>query len=455
MHKYGDPQKRRRIRSGRKHKTRLNTNRSPGGRLLACGSIALLAVPLGVLAEGESASPELVEVFNSAIIERDAGNLYAAIEALHGVLAQAPQSHRAKIELAVAYYRALVFEEAERLAREVLKVPNTPEAVRKNVENFLSLIEKRRAQARKQKHRFVYEVALGGGEDDNVNQGPGSDIVDGFNQPLTGVSNREDIFATIAARMNHTYTFPGTLQVGDRAGQLLWQSQASVYRKTYKDEKDFNIDVISLSTGPALFVTRDWRAKLNLQVDYIRQSDDPLAVFSSLNPSFTWITGHGEYTVDGIVQHREYVNSANEGREGIRLGGQLSYARLFYDSSVAFSTGIKYYDQHAEQERQEHDALEGFLGLRWKMSEDSSVQGRYSYRVSDYEGVEPSSGKGRRSREHKVDLGGQISFPRLGIGWLDNWVLGSFVTYTDNQSNAEIFEYDRTEVRFTASRKFK
>ncbi len=423
--------------------------------LLSGAVVALMAgLPAPAQAEAEE-NTELVEVFNEAIIERDAGNLYAAIEALHGVLAQAPQSHRAKIELAVAYYRALIFEEAERLAREILTVPDTPEAVRRNVQSFLELIDKRRRQAREKKHRFVYEIALGGGDDDNVNQGPGSDIIDGFNQPLNGVSNRADIFATIAARMNHTYTFPGTLQVGDRAGQLLWQSQASVYRKTYKDEKDFNIDVISLSTGPALFLTKSWRAKLNAQVDYIRQSDDPLAVFSSLNPSFTWITGHGEYTLDGIVQHREYVNSANEGREGMRFGGQLSYARLFYDSAMAFSTGVKYYDQHAESERQEHDVLEGFVGLRWKMSGDSSVQGRYSYALSDYEGVEPSTGKGRTGREHKIDVGGQIAFPTLGMAWLDDWVLGSFITYTDHQSNAEIFEYDRTEVRFTASRKFK
>ncbi len=433
-----------------------STSRSPHRLLFLALSGALTGFSAPAIAEEEpQENAALVEVFNEAIIERDAGNLYAAIEALHGVLSQAPQSHRAKIELAVAYYRALVFEEAERLARDVLAVPDTPEAVRKNVENFLALIDKRRKQAREQQHRFVFEIALGGGEDDNVNQGPGSDIVDGFNQPLTGVKNREDIFATVAARVNHTYTFPGTLQVGDRAGQLLWQSQASIYRKTYQDEKDFNVDVVSVSTGPALFVTKAWRAKLNLQVDGLRQSDDPLGVFSSLNPSFTWITGHGEYTLDGIFQHREFFQGSNEGREGMRLGGQLSYARLFSNSSLAFSTGVKYYDQHAESERQEHDVLEGFMGLRWKMSEDSSLQGRYSYKVTDYEGVEPSSGKGRRNREHKLDLGGQIAFPSMGIGLLDNWVLGSFMTYTDNQSNADVFEYDRTELRFTASRKFK
>lgn len=415
----------------------------------------LAFMPIVSHAEGADENTELVDVFNEAIIERDAGNLYKAIESLHGVLNKAPQSHRAKIELAVAYYRALIFEEAERLAREVLAVPDTPEAVRKNVQNFLDLIEKRRSQAQEKKHRFIYEIALGAGEDDNVNQGPGSDIVDGFNQPLTGVSDRDDIFATIAARMSHTYTFPGTLQVGKRAGQLLWQSQGSLYRKTYEQEKDFNIDVVSVSTGPALFVTKSWRAKLNLQVDWLRQSDDPLGVFSSLNPSFTWITGHGEYTVDGIFQHREYFASNNEGREGMRLGAQLSYAKLFNNSTMAFSSGVKYYDQHAEQERQEHDVIEGFVGLRWKMSSDSSLQGRYSFKLSDYEGVEPSSGKGRRNREHKVDVGGQIAFPSMGMSLLDNWVLGSFVTYTDNKSNAEIFEYDRTEVRFTASRKFE
>ncbi len=397
-----------------------------------------------------------VEAFNAALIERDAGNLYKAIESLHGILAASPKSHRAKIELAVAYYRALIFEEAERLAQEVLAEPDTPDAVRANIENFLQLIATRRRQAEANEHRLVYEFAFGAGEDDNVNQGPSSDIID---QPAAatplppGVTEETDAFATIAARLSHTYTFPGSLQVGERAGQLLWQTQLSLFRKHYQDEKDFNVDVASISTGPAVFVTKAWRAKLNARLEWLRQSDDPLAWFGSLNPSYTRITDFGEFTIDGIVQHREYFGGTNEGREGMRFGAGLSYAQLFMDDRVAFLTGLRAYDQHAEAENREHDVQEVFLGTRVKLPGQYGLHGRYSFKETDYEGNEPVIGKGRKNWEHRLVMGGQYTFRDFGV--LDDWVLSANLSRTVNHSNGDVFEFDRTEWSLSASRKFK
>jgi len=60
------------------------------------------------------------ELFRQAMKKRDAGNIYSAIEDFQSILSIQPKLHRARLEMAVAYYQIYKFEEAVKEAEAVL-----------------------------------------------------------------------------------------------------------------------------------------------------------------------------------------------------------------------------------------------------------------------------------------------------------------------------------------------
>jgi hypothetical protein len=99
--------------------------------------------------------------------------LKTAIRAFSTILDIEPELNRAKLELALAYYRSMRYEEAEKLAQKVLDDPKTPPEVRVTILAFLAQV-KRDSEAFGQKHSVKPFVAAGIMHDSNVNVGPTS-----------------------------------------------------------------------------------------------------------------------------------------------------------------------------------------------------------------------------------------------------------------------------------------
>ena len=76
--------------------------------------------------------------------------------------------------------------------------------------------------------------------------------------------------------------------MGQRNAQFLWQSNANAYRRDYRAMDGFDLDVVSVSTGPALIAAKHLRMNVDLQADYMRLGNARLAMFKSIVPSVTW-----------------------------------------------------------------------------------------------------------------------------------------------------------------------
>jgi len=83
---------------------------------------------------------EWEQAYQKALELRAGGDLFGAIDSLNNILSSRPTSHRARLELAVSYYRAARYEEALEHAREVLADPSTPPEVRDTIELFLDQV---------------------------------------------------------------------------------------------------------------------------------------------------------------------------------------------------------------------------------------------------------------------------------------------------------------------------
>ena len=93
-------------------------------------SAVLISVNLLVVTGSQAMAADAEAEFKKAMAARDNGNVAESIAIFEAILSQEPSLHRARLELAVAYYRVTQYEEARRQAQKVLDNPDTPISVR-------------------------------------------------------------------------------------------------------------------------------------------------------------------------------------------------------------------------------------------------------------------------------------------------------------------------------------
>lgn len=415
---------------------------------------SLLAAAQAPLYAAENTDLEaLNQAFSEALAMRDSGDLFGAIEALQALIASAPEFQRARLELAVAYYRAALFEDARRNAEAVLNDPTTPPQVKETVQLFLTRVTQLEEAAAATRHTFSRRFSFGIGHDSNVNAGPSADVIDinGATFALTpGSTERGAAFANAALQLDHVYRIPGSIAVGKGTASVQWRSGASLYRRVYRDESEFNLDVVSLNTGPAFLSSGAWRAQLRTQFDYLRLGGDKLGHYIGINPSISFVQGRTEYTLDGSLTRREYSRSQDVNKTGNRYGLGLGVTHRL-DKEWVLQGGVSLARQDAKVDYETYLSRSVNAGAVWYGWADGSVFGRVSYRVSDHDGQEPLFGVSREDKVKQVTLGATQS---LRSGPLDKWRLTGRVSYTDAGSNVGIYDYRRTELYAELGRAF-
>ena len=403
---------------------------------------------------------EQEKLFKEGMYQREQGNLFTAIEAFQTVLSNQPSMNRVRLELAVAYYRTFNFAEAKKQAQTVLDDPKTPESVRLGVLAFLAQLKKDEEAFLGQKSTWEPSISVGLLYDSNVNAGPASGIIDTPSGPLTLIDASRassDWAGVLQAGLSHRYQSPTPFKLGEKAGRFAWQSQFNFYSRNYFSKTDFNLDVLSASTGPAFFVANQWRANINAQVDHIQLGGSELAWFYSLTPSITWEFKGGEVTLDGTLMKRDFTRIVDVGRDSQVTSIGVSVGKLIGSANkVAIQGGVKAFDERADNTaanpgRFSNDGTEVFAGVNWSAWNNGTVFGRISQKDAKYDGVEPIFGVKRDETEQRLEIGFSHDFKE---NTLKNWKLSGSVSHTENHSNVAIYKYDRDIVGVNLSRSF-
>ncbi len=377
-----------------------------------------------------------------------------AREAFSSILSSNPELHRARLELARAYYQSMDYENARREAQTVLDDPNTPVFVKTTLLAFLAQIDEDEKRL-KDRHNWTPSIYLGFMHDTNVNVGPDRDVINFRGQPITISGNEEsDTAFVINPGLAHSYSTGKTFNIGEHSGYFLWQSQLNGYYRRYFDETDFNLGVLTFRTGPAWVVPRHWRAGIGFQVDQIWLGDGRLALFGTLNPNITWQFGSNtEITLDTTLARRHYNKKRDSDRDGWYRSAELSAAHYFNDGKIGIQAGAGFARFDAEGGRFSYRGPSAFVGAIAQPWKDGSVYARAAFRKYDYRGEEPApfAGRPRDDDESRYTVGFQHN---IQTGPLAKWaVLGNWV-HTNNNSNVPIFDYDRNQFNLGISRSF-
>lgn len=410
------------------------------------------AFTVGVAPVRAAAQANEETLFKEGMQALEDDRLQSAMKAFQSILSQQPGLHRARLELAVAYYRSLQYAEARKLAQQVLDDPQTPPEVRVTVLAFLAQIQKDEA-AMNVRHDFKPSISAGFMYDSNVNVGPSSDIVEGNPNLVVrpGSQSQDDTAVVLNAGLTHRFTPGKTFQFGERSAMFSWQSQASLYNRAYQDLDDYDLTILTGSTGPALVMLKHWRANLALNVDRLWLGGSDLAVFSSLAPAVTWQFGDGEVTWDAALTDRRYDQSVDNGREGTYKATGVALDHYFQQRKVATQVGARLVDFNADADVYGNDGYELLAGVIVKAWPGGTVYGRANYRDLKYDGPVPLFNVARDESERRLSAGFQHDFR---AGRLDKWTLSGGVQYTDNSSNISIYEYDRRQVTLNLGRTF-
>lgn len=371
----------------------------------------------------------------------DAGHASQGVFALERVLIQFPDDQVARLELARGYF---ILEEYARARQEFEKVlaANPPPGVINTTETFLERIRISEARYRT---TTGGNVTLGLGSDSNVNSGPD-------NSGLTLIQledsslGQSDTYTELTASWGVGYPFaPGWMATGNITAAFLKNQELSefdtttgtvlagvsrVYKQSrYKGElmyQQFQLDGAEYRSLSGL--TLGWqynfsqKSSLDTSVQYAALDFPTVEV---KNSSLTTLAFTYTHNLEGALQPVVFAN--------LNIGSETAD-----DSTNASALSDT-----------ERDILGLRLGTILAFSSKLALQMAAGLQSSEYAGEQVLSFLGDIRQDDYLTA-------NLNLIWLidKHWRLDTKVDYSKNDSNVEIYTYDRTTFGLEANYSF-
>lgn len=416
---------------------------APLSTIAALCAVACAALwPAVVSAQQSTTDSSAVEdQYREGLYLRETGRPYSAIETLESLLQANPTLNRARLELAVTYYRTLEFAKARAQAQQVLDDPKTPDNVRLAVLSFLKQLELDEKATFGHPNKLVVSGLAGLVYDSNVTAGPTSTLLpNGFTLDASGTA-KSDWGTDLQAGLTHTWQSSSPVRLGETTSRFNWTTSGSFYHRGYDQEKAYNLGVATLATGPGLIAKNGMRANLNLEVDHLILGSESLADYWSISPAAAWQVAQGEFDADVQYINRDYHRDVDQGRDGHYRSIGLSYGHLSFGNRLAIQGGVRLSVERARDDRFSNNSSEPFIGVHWQALQGADLYSRISHRHSIFKAPEPLYGIERHENENRIELGANYQF---NSGWLDKWQWANSVTYIRNRANVGLYDYRRT-----------
>jgi hypothetical protein len=375
--------------------------------------------------------------YGIAAVETD--RLNEGIFALERVLIAQPGSDRARLELARAYF---LQGDDRRARREFLTVQahEPPADVDAQIERYLLAIQRRADQY---ETTFSGYVELGGGYDSNVNSATAEESVDTILGPVglnSASQERSDSFGRLEgrARVSHPVA-PDVNLIGELGGR----------GRFYTDEDQFNTGTLDGRFG-ALLRRSDWQLQGTVNVGRFYLDGDAYRDQTGVNGSYRLsLSDRSTASLSLDVVDFEYDTREVLDSTLWLIGGGLTHslqsdlrptvsARVFFGAEEADDE-----DSTQAQADAERDIVGVQGGLRMWLNPEWTFRGSAEARLSEYEEPGLFFSEARDEEYYRLDL---------ALDWRPDarWRIGPHLRYSSNQSNNNLYEYDRTEFQIRA-----
>ena len=405
----------------------------------------------------EEVDPVQIQV-EDAIDEREAGKIYDAIKMFENILSTHPYLNRARLELALAYHEASLYQQSMEQFQIVLDDPETPESVRLAI---LAYIEQAAQDALRPagSHHFSQYVKAGLIYNSNINvvPGVGTVIVNGreFFLPSEEIGSAG---SDIVLSASHRYRRKRPVNIGGAKTSFEWQSQASVSSNLYTETSDFDLNIFSADTGPAFISPGRWLGAAPLRIDYVNLGHSSLASAYSVNPYISFDLGdYRSILIESTLLKRDYADAVNEAQNGNLLMAGVAYTSLLQKLNTGIEAGFRYRKRSADDEQFAYDGVTLYFSGYTAITDLSAVYLKantrtFKYRAPDTIIDDTNTSLIRQDDELTASIGYNHD---LKSGNLINWALNTEIAYTNNTSNIDAYDYDRLLLSLNLSRYFQ
>ena len=404
-------------------------------------------------------TPDLIQQqFEEAMDDRESGKIYDAIKIFENILATNPYLNRARLELAVAYHEASMYEKATEQFQIVLDDPETPESVRLAILAYIGQLYSDELKPEASHHYSQYAKAgLIYNSNINVVPGTGNIIVNGreFFLPSDEISS---FGSDIVLSASHRYRRKRPFNIGGAKTTFEWQSQASLSSNLYTETSDFNLNILSADTGPAFISPGRWLGAIPFRFDYVNLGHSSLANALSMNPYISFDLGdYRSVLVESTLLTRDYADAINEPQDGNLLMAGAAYTTLLQTLNTGLEAGFRLRNRSAKDDQFAYDGLTLYFSGYTTITDKSTAYLKANYRRFDYKAPDTiiddtNTTLIREDDEVTASIGYNYD---IKDGFLGEWALNTEIAYTENDSNIDAYDYDRLLLTLNVSRYFQ
>jgi len=368
----------------------------------------------------------------------ESGDYETSIFAFDRMLIQDPELHRIKLEMARAYIQLGSYDEAERLFNEVLAT-NPPQEVHDNINLYLENITESRKS-----HTFKGNFYMGTAYDDNAYAAPISETINIpvlDNLPVSIDSLGSDYYYEMAANLGYAYILPSR--------ETALKAEIQTYQTRYNDYHDLEVDYVVLKAGP---VIRFENSELEIfgTGSYMNLDQNDYFKGYGIGAAFTMPVWTKQILATRLTCERRDFNDLDE---------RNVYSTLFDLGIITpvyglfdLKTDFAYTRENAEAGYYSFHRGTGNLIISRKIIGNLVASLGYSFEASYYDSDDPSFSKDRQDDAHYFRAG--ISYKFGGHRTKNPVELGIVNTYVKNDSNIDLYEYEKNTVRAFTSVSF-
>jgi outer membrane protein len=371
----------------------------------------------------------------------DAGQLERAVFALERVLAVQPNNLQARAEIARAYFQMGERDTAKR-EFETVRAARVPAEVRDTIDRFLSAIEAARTR------RFNAYVEIGLGHDSNVNSATAQSqvAVPSFGgavvQLAAGSTRLKDEFGALSAGLSFS---------NDLAGAWSLVGSAAYYGKYNNEQSQFDTGTLDGALGLR------WAGGSNAvtgAVQLQQYSVDGDSFRESSGGVVQWQHNYSQTSqVSLFAQYAQlkYPDASQSIRDAKRSIVGIATAQAFAGETAP----VVFASVYGGEEKQDaenvphlgHKPVGVRVGSQWRLAPGAHLFANASLERRRYGGVDPLFLVEREDTQIDASIG-------LTYALGSKWSLRPQLSFTDNDSNIDIYVFRRTVVQLGLRRDF-
>lgn len=345
------------------------------------------------------------------------------------LLQQTPNNSRVKLELAQTYFQQKRYEEAEVLYQDVLKDNSLPMNVRKNIELTLDSLNKK-----SQRNFLKTTLGFGYGYDSNTDNNSNDDFVNWGNIPLSIPDKKSDHVAEYILALNHTFKIKENLTMDNKFVG---------YMQNFNKDHDNDLSLAVFGTGLSYY-TQKSKSSLAFDYNYVWLDNSTYLFNYIITPSFDYqIDKDLIYKTKVKLIKKDFKQTDYEFRDSIYY--ELSNSLVLLTEKFGMNTLSFAFGTDNKDKGKAWNVDYNFASLRYEnmypLTQSTILTSGIELYKDQYK-VKEDVLYNNKKRDEKVilDLGVLQSLNK-------NLSLGATLRYINNDSNQNIYEYDKYVVR--------